>query len=408
MLAVLFLIAAVLAAADSPSAEAAGIASSLYLTHPDEGEEQTELSYEQAEEMLSAELKRQADELELAEWQRYFEACTGMGQGRYKTVGEMLLHYAEHGADASPQSIWELLIALLKAKANKLFGPVAAITSGALMTCLAGVLPDKGMRKTLALCLGAAPVLLTASAFTALCSEAFACMESFSGFTRAALPVMTTLLSAVGATASAGAMRPLMLFLSGTVVMLLRSVIMPLIFAAAAVGVADSLGGRARLSELFKLILKTVKWLIGIISILYFGICSVQGMTVSAADGISVRTAKYAVDKLLPSMGGLIGGSLDTFMSCALLIKNGAGISAIVIMLGLLIEPLASIGAGVLVFRISAALCRPAAEPGMAALLSNIADTAALLLGVVTAAGAMFAVIIMVFITAGGISAGLW
>lgn len=360
------------------------------------------------QEELIAEIERQAGELELSEWQSYFEEMGDIGIKRFGSVAGLILSYAERGSAASPGSIWDSALGMLKEALAGSMGMIAAVTAAAVVTCAAGILPLGGVRSAAGTALGILTVLMISGLLASLGSTASACVKKTAGFTEACLPVMTVLLSAVGATATAGVMQPLMLFLAGTMTGFIEKVIIPLILVGGVVCVLDCLDESGRLASLFRLIKKTVSWLMGLAAVLYFGVCAVQGLTVSAADGISVRTAKYAIDKLLPSTGGFIGGSADTFMSCALLVKNGAGAASVAILIGVIAKPLLAIGTGAFVFRAAAALAGPAASPQVIKMLGGAADIAGLLFGAAAVAGFMFVITVLVFTAAGGASAGLW
>ncbi|MBR0135946.1 MAG: stage III sporulation protein AE, partial [Clostridia bacterium] len=248
----------------------------------------------------------------------------------------------------------------------------------------------------------------TAGMLASLCGIASAAVKSIGDLVAATMPIISALLVSIGAPASAGVFRPLMTFLSGTVVITICGAVLPLTLACGITAVADSLTEGSRFAELVKLLKKSVKWLLGLISTVYFGMTAVRGMTVAAYDGVSVRTAKYAVDKLVPVVGGMVSGTVDTVMGCALLIKNGVGAIAILILVSVLVRPLVILAAGIFVFRLAAAVSQPAADERTVRLFSNAAETVSLLFACVVSAGCMMAVTMLVFIASGGISAGLW
>ena len=371
-------------------------------------DEQDGQAPEATEEDLTEELERQISKLDLEAWQSYFKNGELASRLGFKSADEMLLRCAEGSPTSSPQSIMDIVKELILAELSGSRAAIAGLTAAALVTGLAGILPGKSMRPALGFALSSASVLAVASAFTALCAEAAKSIHSTAEFAEKALPVMSVLLASVGASTSAGIFRPFMLFMSGSMSMLMERVVLPLILSAGIVGVIDGLGDGGRLSQLRELLLKTAKWIMGLSAVVYFAVCAMQGMTAAAADGISVRTARYTLDKLLPSTNGLVGGSVDTFMSCALLVKNGAGVASVVIMLGIIVRPLLRIAVGGFVFRISAALSRPAAAPGIVKMLESAADAASYLFGTAAVTGMMFVITVLVFTAAGGISAGLW
>ena len=357
---------------------------------------------------IDAEIERLASELKLEAWQSYFDENGASFSLGFEAVDEMLVHYAENSAAGDPQNVFKPLYALIKNRLSGALGTVASLTAAALITGIPSAVFGKEDRRFLTMALSIGSVLLTAGLFSSLCAAAVKCIERISGFCEACLPVMTVLMTASGSAASAGALQPMMLFISSGVVFFLKKVILPLIIAGAAIGIADSVCEDGRLTELVKLIQKAVKWLIGLAAAVFFGVCVIKGLTVSAHDGIAVRTAKYAADKLFPSAGGFLGGTADTMLGCAMLVKNGAGITAIIIMAGIVAKPLITIGVGALAFRFAAALSSFAADRSVVNLLSGAGETASCLFGATAIAGAMFMLTILVFLAAGGVSAGLW
>ena len=359
-------------------------------------------------EEIRSELERRTNELKLNDWQRYYEEACMNEVFSFSDVGEMIIHYAENGADDPPEGLFEVLLKLAKTKLGGALGVVAALTSAALLTGLASTLPDSEIKPTAVFALSLASVLITASVFASLCNKALNCVQITAGFTRAALPIMTALMSSAGSVSSVGVFKPLMLFLCSTMPAFIEKVIMPLIIACGVLNIVDSLCEGGKLSETVKLANKAVKWIMGAAAVLYFGICAVQGMTASAADSLALRSAKYAADSLMPSTGGFIGGTAEVFVRCAGLVKNGAGVASLIIMACMTAEPLLAIGIGAFAFKTAAAVSRPAADASASKMLSGTADAVSLLFGAAAVASGMYMLTILVFIAAGGASLGAW
>ena len=60
--------------------------------------------------------------------------------------------------------------------------------------------------------------------------------------------------------------------------------------------------------------------------IVFLGVMAIKGLSGAAIDGITFKTAKYTIDKMVPVIGGMFSDSLDTLMACGLMVKNGVGI----------------------------------------------------------------------------------
>lgn len=58
-----------------------------------------------------------------------------------------------------------------------------------------------------------------------------------------------------------------------------------------------------------------------------------MGIGARSSDSVAVKTAKYAIDKGVPIVGGAVSGTVDTRAEGASLIKNSAGLAALVTLL---------------------------------------------------------------------------
>ena len=353
------------------------------------------------------ELERQLGLLDLEGFERY---CSGLGSGSFfgaESEKDLIRNIAEKGPSAET-GLWDIAKELTIGELRGSLGAVAALAGAAMLTALAGCVSGKGERSVLSFALSFAVISLSAALFASLYASAGETVKKTAELSEIAMPVMTTLLISSGSASSAGIFRPLMVFLSGTVIKVISSVVMPLVLAGGVLGLVDPLTGESRLSELVTLIKKLAKWILGLMSSLYFAMTALRGLTAAAYDGVAVRTAKFAVDKLVPIVGGMVGGTVDSVMSCALLIKNGLGCVTVILLLSVLIKPLAVLASGSLVFRAAAAFSQPVADPRAVKLLSGAADITSYLFACVAAAGSMLALTVFVFIAAGGITAGLW
>lgn len=222
-----------------------------------------------------------------------------------------------------------------------------------------------------------------------------------SAFIEMAFPVLLTLLTAAGGIASSGIFQPAMVMLSSGVSVALQGVVLPVILAGGALGVVNNLTERVQLSQLFQLSKTAAKWIIGLLFTLYFGVTSLQGLTAATFDGVSIRTAKFAMDKMIPIVGGMVSGTVDTVLGCAMLVKNAAGVAAIVIAFSIVIVPVLRIAAGMLAFRLAAALCEPIGEKQLPRMLASLADILTYLFAAAVSLSVMFIITVGIMIGTG-------
>ena len=82
-------------------------------------------------------------------------------------------------------------------------------------------------------------------------------------------------------------------------------------------------------------------------------------MTAATYDGVTMRTAKYAASSLVPMVGGMVSGTMDTMLGCALLVKNAAGLAAILLTMSVVLMPVLRLVAQMFLLRLASALAEP-------------------------------------------------
>ncbi len=356
---------------------------------------------------LSDEIARQIDLLGLETWYGYFDSLAEFTGDRAASLEELLLSFSL-GETEEPGSLLGILKRLITAELKKAAAPVGLLAGAAMLTALPGILGDKKTGRLASFVLCTSAVTLTAGMFGALCKTALEAVENVGSFAKNTAPIMSTLLTFTGSSASNAAFGPLIVFLSETVLIVLESIVLPIVLCGGVLSMIDAVTEGNRLGELVKLTQRVSGWILGLLTTLFTGAAAIRGFGVASRDGVTVRTAKYALDKLVPIVGGMVSGTVDSVMGCALLVKNGVGSAAIMILLSILARPLAVLGAGVLMFRLAAAVSQPVADRTAVRLLSGAAYMTRHLFACAAAAGCMLAALLFVFIAAGGVAAGLW
>ena len=242
--------------------------------------------------------------------------------------------------------------------------------------------------------------------FLSLADLARDAIERTSTFVELAFPALLTLLTAGGGIASAGIFQPAMTMLCSGVSVALQTVVLPVILMGGVFGMLNNITGKVQLGQFFNLSKTIAKWMIGLISTLYFSVTSLQGLTAAAFDGVSIRTAKFALDKMVPIVGGMVSGTVDTVLGCAVLVKNAVGVAAILIAFGIVIVPLIRIGIGMLSFRLAAAVCEPIADARIPKMLSSLADVLTYLFAAAASLSIMFMITVGLIMGAGNAAIG--
>lgn len=177
------------------------------------------------------------------------------------------------------------------------------------------------------------------------------------------LPLMLTLLTAVGGNASSAFLHPVVLAASGSMVYLSREVILRLVMCTCVATTVNHLSGRAHMTRIVRLLKGAVCWLLGVSFTVFLGTMSVQGMCSASIDGVAIRAAKYAIDNFVPVVGGMFSDTMDTIVGCTLIVKNALGVTAVLVLAGSMLLPLVRTLATAAVMKLCAALLEPIAQP---------------------------------------------
>lgn len=312
---------------------------------------------------------------------------------------------AKGGADFKISDVYALVIdSMFKGVKQSIPAIVQIIVIALLFSIITHFKPsfgDSGVSKAAQtaqfVIIGAVTIGILSIAFS-IGSGAISAMSSF---TSEFFPLLITMLTALGGITSAAILSPATVFLTTGISLFFSSFIMPLIIVLTVFTIINNFSTSIKLTGFCALIKTIVKWAIGISFTVFLGIIAIQGLLGSTFDGISIKTAKYTIDKLVPIVGGMVSDSVDVLIACTLLIKNAIGVAGIIIIAGIVITPVFGILAHYFLFKLTGAVLEPVAGKPIGKFATESADALLLLFAAVLAAAAMFFITTAVIIGAG-------
>ena len=218
------------------------------------------------------------------------------------------------------------------------------------------------------------------------------------------LPLLLTLLTAVGGSASSAFLHPVVVAASGSMVYLAREVILRLVMCTCAVTTVNHLSDRAHLTRMAHLLRCAVCWLLGVSFTVFLGAMSMQGVCSASIDGVAIRAAKYAVDNFVPVVGGMFSDTMDTLVGCTLIVKNALGVTAMLILVSVLAAPLVRTLAVVAVLKLSAALLEPVADADVVRAIGDFSGTVVLFFITMLCVGTMYFLLIVQLVLVGNLT----
>lgn len=250
-------------------------------------------------------------------------------------------------------------------------------------------------------------VVLAVGSFSVAMQTAREAVDRMSSFMQALLPVLLTLMTAMGGLASAAVLHPLVLgslALGGTLV---KDVVLPLLYFAAVLNIVGRLSERfpiSRLADLFKTLSGVG---LGLFVTLAVGILAVHGVAAGAADSLTLRTAKFASTAFVPVIGKTLTDAVEAVAGASLLVKNAVGLLGLLVLMGIALFPAVKIAVLALIYHLTAALVQPFGDARISDTLQAMGGTLGLAFAAVVAVALFFFLALAVVVGVGSLTA-LW
>ncbi len=209
----------------------------------------------------------------------------------------------------------------------------------------------------------------------------------------AIFPILLTLLTAVGGTVSVGIYQPAIALLSDVIINFITYFLLPLFIFSIIFSIVGNLSNNVRLDKFVSFLQSTFKWTIGLCFTIFLGFVSIQGVMAGAVDGLSIRTAKYAIKSYVPIVGGYVSDGLSIIMASSMLIKNAVGGVGLFLLLASIISPLVNLVIFMLALKFMAGIIEPIGDRKIANFMSDMSKSLSLLVALLVAISFMYLVL---------------
>ena len=143
---------------------------------------------------------------------------------------------------------------------------------------------------------------------------------------------------------------------------------------------------------------------LGVLLTVFLGVISVQGITSSVTDGVTIRTAKYVSGNFIPVVGKMFADATDTVISASLLVKNSIGLAGVIILLFLCAFPAIKILTLALIYQMAAAVLQPLGDTPIVTCLQTIGKSMIYAFAAMAVVGLMFFLAITILLMAGNVT----
>lgn len=196
-------------------------------------------------------------------------------------------------------------------------------------------------------------------------------------------PILLTMLTALGGTTSMAVYQPAMALLSGTMMSIFSNILLPLFVFGVVFTIMSNLTSSIKFSKFADFFNSIFKWIIGIVFTIFLAFVSIQGITAGTADGISIKTAKYAIKNSVPVVGGYVSDGFSLILLSSTLIKNAIGAGGLILLLATIIVPVLKIVIFMFSLKFVGAVLEPIADNKISTFVSGIGKSMSLLIGII-------------------------
>ena len=206
----------------------------------------------------------------------------------------------------------------------------------------------------------------------------------------AIFPILLTLITALGGTVSVSLFQPTIALLSSGIIAIFTKFVMPIFIFSLVFSIVSNLTNAVKLNKFSAFFNSLFKYTIGFVLTIFTAFLSIQGIAANSHDGVSFRTAKYAIKSYVPVLGGYLSDGLDVILTSSMLVKNAVGVSGMILLFATIIVPLIKICAFILCLKLTAAILEPVADSKIANFVGGVSKTMSMLVVMILGVSFMY------------------
>ena len=226
-------------------------------------------------------------------------------------------------------------------------------------------------------------------------------ITNISGLAEVVCPVLLALMVSIGAVSSSAIYQPMVTVLTSVALNVFSKFLLGVIIFMFVLTILGTLVERFKLDKLNQFCSSIAKWVISIVFTIFLGYLSLQGITAGGSDGISIKTAKYALRSYIPMVGGYVSEGFEVFRGGSVLIKNSIGVIGILILFSIILVPLIELIALNLTFKLASAFTDMLGAGKISNLLTGVTKVFNFLVAIIVAVFMMcFILLLLIIMTA--------
>lgn len=326
----------------------------------------------------------------------------------FKDVAERIGAVASGQYETDYGGIFAYVAALLGADVFEfmpmLFGCLAIVVAYGILNSVKGRFASESVERVVYFATGTLAVTMIIGYFTAVMVSAVKFVSAVKTQINIVAPVLITLMTAAGASASASAYAPSVALLGSGMTNIITYLAFPALLMALVFDIIGSVANGIKLSATSEFFRSASKWFLGTAFLIFITFIGISGITASVRDGISVRAARFAVSKYVPVIGGYLSQGFDFVTAGNVLIKNALGSSAVVLIALCALPVISKIAVFTLTLKLTAAIAEPLGGDRFNGILGSIAKSSSTMAAIVCAMTFLYILFLSLIIGTGNMA----
>ena len=205
-------------------------------------------------------------------------------------------------------------------------------------------------------------------------------------FSRALLPVMAVLTAATGGITVSAVRQGATVLFSQLLITGMDRLFLPLVYAYVAVSCAYAVVGNPGLDRLAAGLKSGITGLLTLFLLAFVGYLTASGAIAGSADAAAVKTAKLAISRAIPVVGGILADASETVLAGAGVLRGTVGAVGMLTVLAICLTPFLHLGLHYLLYKGAAVLCAVVLPSRLTGLIEAIGGAFGLGMGMTGAA----------------------
>lgn len=194
------------------------------------------------------------------------------------------------------------------------------------------------------------------------------------------MPILLTVMTAIGGTMSVSVYQPAVAVLSGTIIAIFTNLLLPIFIFRLVFSIVSNLSNNVKLDKFASFFSSLFKWIIGGVFTVFTAFLAIQGITAASVDGISIKTAKYAIKNSVPLLGSYLSDGLNLIVASSMLVKNAVGAGGLLLLFSTIILPVIKLVVFMFGLKFASAVLEPITDSKISNFISMLSKSISLLI----------------------------